>query len=72
MFVEILGVKPSASEKEIKVAYFKLAKKYHPDMNPDASAKTQFEKVSKAYECLSDDVQRKDYDQKQGFSNPAS
>ena len=37
--LEILGLKPSASEKEIKVEYFKLAKKYHPDLNPDQSAK---------------------------------
>ena len=36
---EVLGLKPSASDKEIKMAYFKLAKKYHPDLNPDESAK---------------------------------
>jgi len=49
-----LGLKPSASEKDIKKAYFGLAKKYHPDLNPDKSARAQFETVLKAYETLSD------------------
>jgi DnaJ-class molecular chaperone len=40
-----LGLKPSASEKEIKLEYFKLAKKYHPDLNPDESARSKFENV---------------------------
>ena len=35
---EILGLKPSASDKEIKLSYFKLAKKFHPDVNPDETA----------------------------------
>ena len=70
MIAEVLGIKPSASEKEIKISYFKLAKKYHPDMNPDQSAKQQFEKVSKAYEVLMDEAQRKQYDEQQGFSRP--
>jgi curved DNA-binding protein CbpA len=38
-------MKPDSSEKEIKLAYFQLAKKYHPDVNPDESARVQFEKV---------------------------
>ena len=42
---EVLGLKPSASDKEIKLSYFQLAKKYHPDLNPDESAKKQFEQV---------------------------
>ena len=39
-YYQILGLEPSASEKAIKLEYFKLAKKYHPDLNPDASAKS--------------------------------
>ena len=50
----IYYLKPSASEKEIKMEYFKLAKKYHPDLNPDESARCKFENVQKAYEILSD------------------
>ena len=41
----IMGLKPQASEKEIKLEYFKLAKKYHPDLNPDESARKKFEEV---------------------------
>ena len=66
-FYQILGLKPDASEKDIKKSYFVLAKKYHPDLNPEASARAQFEKISKAYETLSDDVKRGAYDQQNGF-----
>jgi DnaJ-class molecular chaperone len=61
-FLEILGLKPSASDKEIKMSYFSLAKKYHPDLNPDDSAKKQFEKISLAYETLSDSSKKQLYD----------
>jgi len=44
---EVLGLKTDATEKDIKTAYFKLAKKYHPDLNPGADARDKFEKVSK-------------------------
>lgn len=51
----ILGLQPGATEEEIKKAYRKLAKKYHPDLNPgDAKATAQFQKVKEAYEALSD------------------
>ena len=63
-----MGVKTSASEKDIKTAYFLLAKKYHPDLNPDLSARAQFEKVQKAYETLSDSYKRSEYDNKNGFA----
>ena len=44
---EVLGLKTDSTEKDIKTAYFKLAKKYHPDLNPGADARDKFEKVSK-------------------------
>lgn len=59
---QLLEIKPDASEKEVKTQYFKLAKKYHPDLNPDESARQKFEKVQKAYETLSDQAKRDAYD----------
>ncbi len=60
--LEVLGLKTDAQEKDIKTAYFKLAKKYHPDLNPSADARDKFEKVSKAYETLSDSSKKEVYD----------
>ena len=60
--LELLELKPSASDKEIKMAYFKLAKKYHPDLNPAESARLKFEKIQSAYETLSDDGKKGLYD----------
>lgn len=45
--LELLGVNKDASTKEIKTAYFKLAQQYHPDRNPDPSAKEKFTEISK-------------------------
>lgn len=62
-YYQTLGVAKNASSKEIKKAYYQLAKKYHPDTNkddPDASRK--FQEVSEAYEVLSDDTKRREYD----------
>ncbi|XP_028259475.1 dnaJ homolog subfamily A member 3, mitochondrial-like isoform X2 [Parambassis ranga] len=62
-FYEVLGVSRSASQKDIKKAYYQLAKKYHPDTNPDdPEAKEKFSKLAEAYEVLSDEVKRKQYD----------
>ena len=59
-----LGVTRSASQEEIQKAYRTMARKYHPDMNPDdATAKTKFQEVQAAYEVLSDPEKRKRYDQ---------
>ena len=59
-----LGVSRSASQDEIQKAYRKLAKKYHPDMNPDdKAAQKKFKDVQQAYDVLSDDKKRKMYDQ---------
>jgi curved DNA-binding protein len=62
-YYEVLGVKRDASEKEIRQAYRKLARKFHPDVNPnDKTAETSFKEVSEAYEMLSDEEKRKKYD----------
>ena len=71
-FYQVLGLDPTASDKEIKSEYFKLAKKYHPDLNPDESARTKFEMVQKAYETLSDDKKRSAYDEQQGLGKAGS
>ena len=63
-FYKVLGVSKSASPAEIKSAYRKLAKKYHPDKNPDdAQAEAKFKEASEAYETLGDPEKRKNYDQ---------
>jgi molecular chaperone DnaJ len=60
---ESLGVSKNASQDEIKKAYRKLVRQYHPDKNPgDAEAETRFKEVQAAYDVLSDDSKRKQYD----------
>lgn len=61
---EVLGVSRNASSKDIKKAYYELAKKYHPDTNKDdPQAAKKFQEVSSAYEVLSDEKKRQEYDQ---------
>ena len=63
-YYEVLGVEKTASQDDIKKAYRKLAKKYHPDMNPgDKEAEAKFKEASEAYGVLSDETKRKQYDQ---------
>ncbi|WP_322796378.1 J domain-containing protein [Tepidiforma sp.] len=62
-FYEVLGVARTATEKEIRSAYRKLARKFHPDVNPgDKSAEAKFKEINQAYEVLSDPEKRKKYD----------
>ena len=70
-YYEVLGVDKNATDEEIKKAYRRLAKKYHPDANPDdkAGAEEKFKELSEAYENLSDKQKRQMHDQF-GFDGP--
>lgn len=61
-YYDILGVDKDASSEEIKKAYRRLAKKYHPDLNKDGGSEQKFKEISEAYEVLSDSDKRAQYD----------
>jgi molecular chaperone DnaJ len=63
-YYEVLGVKRDASQEDIKRSYRKLARKYHPDLNPgDKTAEQKFKELNEAYEVLSDPKKKAEYDQ---------
>ena len=62
-YYKIMGVTPNASEQEIKTAYRRLARKYHPDISKEPNAEEQFKEMGEAYETLRDPKKRAEYDQ---------
>ena len=70
-YYKALGVPPSATQTEIKKAYRKLAKKYHPDANPgNEKAEQMFKAIAKAYDVLGDESKKAEYDKgRSGFSS---
>jgi len=71
-YYKVLGVDASASAEEIKRAYKKLARKYHPDVSQEEDAQTKFQDVSDAYDNLKNDEKRAEYDQLRAYVNGES
>src|SRR6516162_3701144 len=71
-YYELLGVSRKASAKDIRAAFRKLARKYHPDLNPgDKAAEEKFKQLQEAYDVLSDSKKRQMYDQYGFYSENA-
>lgn len=62
-YYSVLGVAKNVTEKDLKTAYRKQARKFHPDVNPSPDAKEKFQQCTRAYEILSDPEKRRLYDQ---------
>ena len=62
-YYQILGVNRNANNADLKKAYFKMAKEYHPDVNKSEGAKEKFAEINEAYETLGDEGKKRIYDQ---------
>lgn len=73
-YYKILGIKKNATKKEIKKAFRKLSKKYHPDVSKEKDAEDRFKEINEAYEVLYDDTKRSKYDRfgKEGLKDSPS
>ena len=71
-YYTVLGVSPDADAKDIKTAYRKLARQYHPDMNPDEGAEAKFKEVAEAYEVLKDESRRAEFDELRQYGQRSS
>ena len=69
-YYDVLGIDKNATKKEIRRAYRKLSKKYHPDLNKEAGAEEKFKEITEAYEVLSDEERRAQYD-RYGHDGPS-
>ncbi|QQN37386.1 curved DNA-binding protein (plasmid) [Rahnella aceris] len=68
-YYAVMGVEPTASQKEIKTAYRRLARKYHPDVSSETDAESKFKEVAEAYEVLKDAEKRTEYDELRSHRN---
>ena len=66
---EILGLTPDSTNKQIKDAYYSKSKQYHPDINSSLDAALEFQKINLAYQTLSNDQLRHNYDLSKGYKN---
>jgi curved DNA-binding protein len=69
-YYKIMGLNENATEKDIKLAYRRLARKYHPDLNKEANAEERFKEMGEAYEVLKDPVKRAEYDNYRKYGAP--
>lgn len=67
-YYSVLNVSKTANSKQIKQAYYKLSKKYHPDINHGASAENEFKELQEAYNILGDEEKRREYDRYRTYS----